>query len=286
MNAIGWSNRGGPEGQWGVPAELGLPADSRGLLLAEGLFETVLVLGGRAHWLAQHLQRWQEGAQLLGLAPPPPEHQVRTLLHEAIARSDIACGALRLNWCRGSGARGLQPPNPAADPHNHLFGLQLSAATPSFEPVRVIVSPTEVRSATSLLSRCKSFAYASALLARRQALQAGADDALLPSSAGGLCCGTAANLLLRHDDHWITPPLASGCLGGIMRQRSLSLGLAVESAISVDELERSNGALLLNSLGCRPIVAVGPHPVGEAQPPEASAWAEAFWHQLLEREPR
>jgi len=283
MNAIGWSNRGGPQGQWGPPAALALPADARGLLLADGVFETVLVLDGRPQWLAAHLQRWQAGAQVLGLTAPPELEQVQTLLHAAMERSSIVTGALRLNWCRGSGGRGLQPPEPAADDrHSNLFWLQLSQAAPCFEPLRVIVSPTEVRSATSLLSHCKSFNYGSALLARRQALQADADDALLRSSNGDLCCATSANLLVRRDDRWLTPPLASGCLGGIMRQRAIALDLVSETAISDADLLSSSAALLLNSLGCRPIVALDQQRLDGPDEPGAIALATRLWNQLLE----
>ena len=289
MTAIGWSNRGGPQGQWGAPAALGLPADARGLLLGEGVFETVLVLDGRPQWLAAHLQRWHTGAQVLGLASPPTLEPVQALLLQAMERSGIHTGALRLNWCRGSSGRGLQPPDPARDDAgNALFWLQLSQAAPCLDPVRVIVSPTEVRSATSLLSRCKSFGYGSALLARRQALQAGADDALLPSSNGELCCGTSANLLIRRDggdDRWLTPPLTSGCLGGIMRQRAIDLDLASETTISLADLEGCQAALLLNSLGCRAIVELDHRCLDGPGESEAIAQATRLWGQLLEPGP-
>jgi branched-subunit amino acid aminotransferase/4-amino-4-deoxychorismate lyase len=295
MNASGasiaWINRGAPGGCWGAPNALTLPADARGLLLAEGVFETVLVLGARPQLLAAHLQRWQRGAAVLGLAPPPEASQIEDLLLQAIARSGIDTGALRLNWCRGSAPRGLAPPEPpGATDSGELFWLQLSAMAPSFEPVRVIVSPSEQRQATSLLSRCKSFGYGSALIARRQAHGAGADDALLTSSAGGLCCGTAANLLIQGDNGWLTPPLSSGCLPGVMRQQAIASGLIRETPISTSDLLASPGALLLNSLGCRPIRSpevsdptVESH--GTCIGPRATvnpAQAEHFWRRLLE----
>jgi branched-subunit amino acid aminotransferase/4-amino-4-deoxychorismate lyase len=281
--SIAWINRGGPDGRWGAPGALALPADARGLLLAEGVFETVLVHGGRPRLLAAHLERWQQGAALLGLPAPPSHALIAPLAREAISRSGIDGGALRLNWCRGSGPRGLEPIAPdAAD--GALCWLQLSGAEPRFAPVSVIVSATEVRQATSLLSRCKTFAYGSALIARRQARNAGADDALLTSSAGGLCCASSANLLVQQDGRWLTPPVASGCLPGIMRQRALDLGVAVEAAISTEALRRSDGALLLNSLGCRPIHHLccsdghGPATLAAI----SAAGAERFWRRLLE----
>ena len=150
----------------------------------------------------------------------------------------------------------------------------------------MIVSPTETRSTTSLLSRCKSFAYGASIQARRQALEAGADDALLNSSAGGLCCGTSANLLVCRGGSWITPPLSSGCLPGVMRQRGLDRGLFTEAQVNEDDLQNSGGAFLLNSLGCRPISHLGARPIANPAPSGCgSQEAERFWRQLLQASP-
>jgi branched-subunit amino acid aminotransferase/4-amino-4-deoxychorismate lyase len=212
--------------------------------------------------------------------PPPPPTRVEALIEQAVARSGTTTGALRLNWSRGSpataGGRGITIPSRC----RHRFWLQLSAASPCFEPLRVIVSPTETRSATSLLSRCKSFAYGSAIQARRQAAAAGADDALLLSSAGGLCCGTAANLVVQGASGWLTPPLASGCLPGVMRARAMHLGLAREAPIALEDLTGCSGTLLLNSLGCRPISHLEGVPLQPGGRPAAQLAME-IWRQLL-----
>jgi len=286
MNTIAWihnrSAQSWTEGRWGAAAELALPSDARGLLLAEGVFETVLVLDGRPRLLQAHHRRWGEGALLLGLPLPPPLAAAEALVQEAIARSGIGTGAMRLNWCRGSGPRGLAAPDPDHErADGTLFWLQLSALAPAFGPVTVIISPTEVRQVSSLLSRCKSFGYGSALIARRQAYDASADDALLLSSNGDLCCATSANLLMQIDNHWHTPPVASGCLAGTMRQRALELGLAQDSCLCAGDLEHSTGALLLNSLGCRPIRRLGQAELPGPQGQEAVARAEQLWRRLL-----
>ncbi|WP_094558891.1 aminotransferase class IV [Synechococcus sp. 8F6] len=286
---IAWlADPSGP-GCWGPPEDLALPISDRGLLLADGVFETLLVEGGRAWLLEEHLDRWQRSAALLALPPPPGVAIVQPLITEAIQRSGIgsgrgSSGALRLNWSRGSGgaggggSRGIAIPS-ACTPS---FWLQLSAIEPCFEPVRVIVSPTEERSATSLLSRCKSFAYGPSIQARRQAREAGADDALLRSTAGGLCCGTTANLLLRRNGSWITPPLSHGCLPGVMRQQALDRGLLVEQPIQEQDLTRCEAAWLINSLGCRPISHLDATPLaGEVAGSSLGGEAETFWRQLL-----
>jgi branched-subunit amino acid aminotransferase/4-amino-4-deoxychorismate lyase len=284
---IAWLGDGTGQGRWGTPQTLTLPISDRGLLLADGLFETLLVEASQAWLLEEHLARWQSSAALLGLPPPPGAATVQPLITAAIERSGIgkalgSSGALRLNWSRGSGPRGIDPPRNGSP----SFWLQLSAIKPCFEPVRVIVSPTETRSATSLLSRCKSFAYGASIQARRQALEAGAEDALVTSSAGGLCCGTSANLLVCRGGSWITPPLSSGCLPGVMRQRGLDRGLITEAPVHEDDLQNSAGALLLNSLGCRAISHLGAALLANpAQSGGDSRAAETFWRQLLQASP-
>jgi len=268
-----------PPGQWGDPGALGLPLSDRGLLLADGLFETVLLEEGRLQLLADHLERWRHSAELLGLAPPPERSLILPLAAEAVARSGIRNGALRLNWTRGSGGRGLDVPSPADEPARHHFWLQLTATAPQFEPVTTWISRQERRNAASRLSRCKSFAYAAQVQARREAQASGADEALLLSTTGELCCGSAANLLVLREGRWITPPLASGCLPGVMRGRALRLDRIGEAPLEPGALKTCEGALLINSLGCRPIH----HCEETALPPIRSAQAEQFWRELLQR---
>ena len=273
-------------GRWGTPAELAIPLDDRGLLLADGLFETLRVERGRALLLAEHLQRWRRTAELLGLAGPPPPPRLDALAREAAARSGAGAGALRLNVSRGGGGRGLDPPAPAAGGgaatvSGARFWLSYSPGAAQFSPVRLVISRLESRNAASLLSRCKTFAYGGAILARREARARGADDALLLSTGGDLCCGTAANLLVRHGDGWLTPPLSCGALPGVMRGRALALGLAREQTLAPADLAAAEAALLINSLGCRPI-----RRFEDTDLPGLSAQrAEAFWRTLIASDP-
>ena len=59
------------DGCWGEPDDLQLPLSDRGLQLADGLFETILVLDGAAQLLPEHLARWAASAELLGMNLPP-----------------------------------------------------------------------------------------------------------------------------------------------------------------------------------------------------------------------
>jgi 4-amino-4-deoxychorismate lyase len=265
-------------GSWGAPEELQLPLADRGLQLADGLFETVWVEGGRPQLLQAHLRRWHHGAQLLGMAPPPTEAALEPLLQEAIGRAG-GQGALRLNWSRGNHrGRGLDLPEPPPMAEQHRFWLQLTPCRATFTPLTAIVSRQERRNGSSLLSRCKTFAYGQAIQARREARGAGADEALLLGNGGELSCGASANVLVQRRGRWLTPALDSGCLAGVMRGRLLELGLAAEARLEA-AAEPGDRWLLINSLSCRPVLKLEGQPLGDW--PGAAADAERLWRRLL-----
>ena len=246
---IAWCN-----GQWGSPHELTVPLSDRGLNLADGLFETLLVRGGRALLLGEHLERMARGCALLGLGAAPDPDAITDLVNQACSRSGLGAGAgqgaLRLSLSRGSGGRGLAAP----DPQQPRLWLQLTRHQPLFTPVAVVVSRQVRRNPASLTSRCKTFAYTDSVLARREARAAGADDAVLLGSRGELSCASAATLLIRRRGLWLTPSLDSGCLPGTLRARALALGLAREEQLDQEALQ--DGGVLINSLGCRAIGAL------------------------------
>ena len=262
------------EGVWGEPGNLHVPLNDRGLQLGDGLFETVLIRDGIPQLLNEHLARWRNSAELLGMDDPPDRIQLESWIAEAVKRAELnqGDGALRLNWSRGSSQiRGLDAPAGI----EHRFWFTLLPWTPSFKPVNVIISRHERRNADSRLSRCKHFGYGQAIQARREASSAHAEDALLCNTNRELCCGTAANLLVRRQGAWLTPPLTSGCLPGIMRGRSLKLGRSTEHWLG-NGLDSEDQALLINSLGCRPIQRCD----GVTLAPCSEA--ETLWEALLD----
>ena len=221
---IAWFNE-----EWGQPAELALPLSDRGLQLADGLFETILIHHNRPCLFDAHLRRWERSCELLGMAPPPKRAWLEPLIQKAIHRLGLAQGegALRLNWSRGDGnQRGIGLDHNAADPSRHRFWMTLQGHTPTFGSVRTWISCHEYRQASSLMSRCKTFSYGQSIQVRREAEQRGAEDGLMLSTNGTLCCGSSANLVVQRHGEWLTPPVSDGCLPGVMRGGSPQAGTA------------------------------------------------------------
>ena len=272
QQAIAWFNE-----EWGQPAELKLPLSDRGLQLADGLFETILIHHNRPCLFDAHLRRWERSCELLGMAPPPKRAWLEPLIQKAIHRLGLAQGegALRLNWSRGDGnQRGIGLDHNAADPSRHRFWMTLQTHTPTFGSVRTWISCHEYRHASSLMSRCKTFSYGQAIQVRREAQQRGAEDGLMLSTNGTLCCGSSANLVVQRHGEWLTPPISDGCLPGVMRGEALKQGLLKEQSLSA-EPQPGDQWLLINSLGCRTISQVNGEPLTNR------GNGETLWRSLL-----
>jgi 4-amino-4-deoxychorismate lyase len=270
--AIAWFNE-----EWGQPAELALPLSDRGLQLADGLFETILIHHNRPCLFDAHLRRWERSCELLGMAPPPKRAWLEPLIQKAIHRLGLAQGegALRLNWSRGDGnQRGIGLDHNAADPSRHRFWMTLQTHTPTFGSVRTWISCHEYRQASSLMSRCKTFSYGQSIQVRREAEQRGAEDGLMLSTNGTLCCGSSANLVVQRHGEWLTPPISDGCLPGVMRGEALKQGLLKEQSLSA-EPQPGDQWLLINSLGCRTISQVNGEPLTNR------GNGETLWRSLL-----
>ncbi|MEI2805428.1 aminotransferase class IV [Albidovulum sp.] len=73
----------------------------------------------------------------------------------------------------------------------------------------------------------------------RAALAPGIDEALFLNRRGEVAEGTITNLFADFGDGLLTPPLASGCLPGILRAELLALGQAREAVIRAEDLPRA-----------------------------------------------
>ena len=74
------------------------------------------------------------------------------------------------------------------------------------------------------------------------------DDVLLVNERGEITESTIANVAVKLEGEWVTPPVESGCLPGIYRRVLLEEGRLIEHPVHVDELGRCKGIALLNSV--------------------------------------
>ena len=74
------------------------------------------------------------------------------------------------------------------------------------------------------------------------------DDVVLVNDLGQITETTIANVAVRLDDVWVTPPREDGLLAGIMRDHLIRSGKIKERSVSVDELLRADAVAVFNSV--------------------------------------
>ena len=107
-------------------------------------------------------------------------------------------------------------------------------------PARLITSSVR-RNDGSPAARLKTLAYLDNVLARAQARERGADEALMLNSRGEAACAAAANVFWVSDGRLYTPALECGVLAGTMRARVLAA--AVRLGVEVAEVRAPGEAL-------------------------------------------
>ena len=129
------------------------------------------------------------------------------------------------------------------------FSVQHAPLTPLTEPVKVLLA-ADTTSADDLFLRHKTSIRTRYDAAWRDAEAQGAFDSLFFNERGELTEGGRSNVFVRVDGRWLTPPLSSGLLPGVMRGVLLDDPdwNAKEAVITRAMLEGADDIVLCNAL--------------------------------------
>ncbi|HLN64873.1 MAG TPA: aminotransferase class IV [Symbiobacteriaceae bacterium] len=230
-----------------------IPANDRGFLYGDGLFETMLVRGGQIPLLPWHLERLSESAAALGIPFDLAGVQAGIAALVAAAATGDGEFAMRLTLSRGPADQPGYEPSRHARPTLMITCRQYRRPEGPLSAVlaKVATNPQ------SPVARHKTLSALEKVMARAEAGRAGCDEALLLTPDGHIAEGSYTNLFIVRQGLWLTPPLADGCLPGVMRRRVMELTHAVEWSVTPDDLFRCEQVYLTNALiGCLPMAAL------------------------------
>ncbi|MEO1252137.1 MAG: aminotransferase class IV [Pseudomonadota bacterium] len=244
---------------------VGVAIDDRGFLLGDAVFETMLARGGRLAFLNQHIARLRGALDFLKIRVPIELNEISRLVGELLSRNSITQGdaSVRLTVTRGRAPRGLAP-LAESETKPGVFLTAASAGPRLTLPMRVIISD-HARPAGVASVRFKTPSYLENLLARREAVEAGADDAIMKNPAGRIACASAANVFLIRGGAVLTPPVSDGALPGVVRglileaARDLEIEAREESLAPCD-LDAGEIFLTNSILGLAPAALAGSQP--------------------------
>lgn len=211
-------------------AQACIPVSDHGLLYGDGVFEGIRFYQGRAFRLPQHLQRLRDSAAAIGLPLPLDQGALETAVADLIAAFGSPEGYLRLVVTRGEGPLGLDP---AACRRGNVFiiaaQMALVGADARRRGIRAVIAATRRLPVDGLDPRIKSLNYLNHILARMEASNAGAQEAILLNARGHVCEGSADNVFIVREGVLMTPPVSDGALDGVTR--GVVMALAAEAGI-------------------------------------------------------
>jgi aminodeoxychorismate lyase len=268
-------------GQFFPEAQAVVPVNDRGFLLGDGLFETMRVVHGKPFRFAQHLERMARGADFLKIKCPFTPQELGQFAGQLIERNQMPEAILRLTLTRGPGGRGYTP-NGEGKP---TVVMTLHPAPSPANPTgwNLITSSFRIPAADPL-ALFKTTSKILHVMARAEAVDKGADEALLINTNGEVAETASGNLFWVHDDTICTTPAKCGALPGITRSVVLeicrTLGLQTsERTIKPVVLKNSDGIFITQSaLSIVPVVTFDGVPV--APSPLVDQIARAY-HEML-----
>ncbi|GAA0318408.1 aminotransferase class IV [Actinoallomurus spadix] len=240
-----------------INGELHAPENARvsvfdhGILVGDGVFETVKAVRGEAFALTRHLRRLAVSATGLGLPEPDLDAIRRGTLAVLAAAPSWDLARIRITYTSGVGPLGSDR---GAEGATAIVAVAEQTPFPPAADVSVVPWPRNERGA---LSGLKTTSYGDNAKALAYAHEHGGAEAIFGNLAGNLCEGTGSNVFVVRDGRLTTPPLSSGCLAGVTRALVLEWCGGEEEDLPLEEFGAADEAFLTSTTrDIQPIRAV------------------------------
>jgi branched-chain amino acid aminotransferase len=255
-----------------------------GLLYGDGVFEGIRAYHGRVFKLQEHVDRLYCSAKAILLTVPLTPAEMSRAIVETCRKNKLRDGYIRLLVTRGEGTLGLDPNRcPKASVIIIAGTIQLYPKELYEQGMAIITVPT-VRNLHSALSPAiKSLNYLNNIMAKIEAIQANALEAVMLNEQGYVAECTGDNLFAIKNGTLHTPLISDGALNGITRaviiELAATLGIpVVERSLTRYDIFVADECFLTGTAAeVIPMVSLDRRKIGDGQPgPLTRRLIEAF----------
>jgi D-alanine transaminase len=248
--------------------------EDRGYQFADGVYEVAAVFNGRLVDAEPHLDRLERSLGELDMVMPMARSALSVVINETVRRNGVGDGIVYLQVTRGVARR------------NHPFpdgvrpALVVTSRRMAFPRDPEALTGGKVISAPDIRwKRCdiKSISLLPNVLAKQQAVAAGAQEAWMVDGDGFVTEGSATNAwILDREGALVTRPKSDAILGGITRETLLRLARGagmkvVERPFTVDEAKAAREAFFTSTTNfVKPVTEIDDAVIGNGVPGETS----------------
>ncbi len=255
-----------------------------GLLYGDGVFEGIRLYQRCVFRLDEHLERLEYSAKALLLQLPLSRPEMAGAVCESCRRNNLTDGYIRLIVTRGVGNLGLSAAS-CKRPTVIIIADKIQLYPPEIytQGLSIVTVPTRRMNPAALNPAIKSLNYLNNVMAKIEASQQGALEAIMLNDQGYVSECTGDNLFLVHKGALYTPDAASGALKGVTRQTILDLCAERDLKVVEKNLTRYDvwtaDEVFLTGTAAEvvPVVSVDGRAIGDGRPGEITGrLLEAF----------
>lgn len=262
-----------------------------GLLYGDGIFEGIRVYRKCVYRLDEHLERLEYSAKAILLTLPYTRRELAEAVCESCRLNGISDGYIRLIVTRGEGSLGLSPTS-CKRPCTIIIAdtIALYPKECYSEGLAIVTVPTRRTNPAALNPGVKSLNYLNNIMAKMEAAQWGALEAIMLNDQGYVAECTGDNLFIVHRGKLFTPDAANGALRGITRQAVMDLAKSLdlemrECNLTRYEIWNADECFLTGTAAeLIPVVKLDGRIVGDGKPgPITRRLHEAFHQEVTTR---
>jgi branched-chain amino acid aminotransferase len=278
-------------GAFRASADAAISVFDHGLLYGDGVFEGIRAYNGRIFKLERHIERLFDSAKAIRLEIPQSPEDVCDIVVDTCRQNEIHDGYIRLVVTRGPGDLGIDP---RKCPRPELIVIarpQLTMYAAAHRGIRLITSTFRRNAVDATSPSIKSLNYLNNVLARIEANDRGADEALMLDAQGYVAEATVDNFFIVTEHALVTPPTATN-LKGVTRETLLAVaaGLGIrtdERPFTLFDVWTAREAFICGT-GAEvvPVLSVDGRTIGSGEVGAVTARIVAGYHQLVRSQGR
>ncbi len=231
-----------------------ISCQDRGFRFGDGVFTTIALIEQTPIFWKLHQRRLGLGLQTLHINQDISNLSKWVAI--LIAKNNTKNGILRIIITRGEGSKGYLPTN-QSPPNIYMEIEENPNVMHSSHQLHLGVSEWRKPPQNCLPNNSKIMQGLNPTLAKMEAINSGYDEALMLSYDGFISEASSSNIFWLEENELYTPPLSTGCLNGIMRQKIMATQQVEEKNITLEQLMRTSTAFLTNCVaGIIPIDSV------------------------------
>ncbi|NPV01991.1 MAG: branched-chain-amino-acid transaminase [Brevinematales bacterium] len=244
-----------------------------GVLYGDGVFEGIRFYDRKVFKLDEHIDRLFNSAKIIMLDIPYSKDEIKKAVLLCCRESGLSDGYIRPVVTRGAGALGLAPWR-CGNPGMFIIvdTLQLYPKELYENGMPIVTVATRRNIPEALNPMIKSLNYLNNIMAKIEAKNAGAEEAIMLNNDGHVAECTGDNIFIIRGNVIYTPPVSAGSLPGITMGAVVGLAAdmgvkTVEKLFTRAEMYISDECFLTGTAAeVVPVISIDGRVIGDGKP--------------------